>query len=365
MISIIVITLLLIIVILIVYNKNIINERYIIGFTKRYYKPIFFRNTVTPLIPLVSPLKIFPKDKKLTNFFLCNPKLLSGVRDQKQCGGCWSYTVTGVLADLANIQTGHYIENLNASRLLNCYDSGNGCEGENPENVFIWLENTQFKLDISREIEFRGIGKCEHIESGFTVKPGSSKSLCKYIENTNDKISTEERTILDENIYNMKMQLVTSGPFFASIAVYDNFLSYKGYTVYKKEKKSLFVGGHAIEIVGYVDRDVDVRNNFKEPYWIFKNSWGNKWASATYGLEGVSIDYGLSGYGMILMGENECGVESRCGIAELNIHSKKPKYDPYEMFEFKNNGTTVKRFRGNPYGYNNYYEYFAKRLNKK
>ena len=123
------------------------------------------------------------------------------------------------------------------------------------------------------------------------------------------------------------MQLLEYGPFFGSIGVYQDFFNFKGDRVYVKGS-DVFVGGHAIEIVGWCDKGVDLRENFQDGYWVCKNSWSKDWATG----------YDFAGYFAIKMGSNECGIESRSGAAETNVEyvledKKIPEYFVYNTYE--------------------------------
>jgi C1A family cysteine protease len=70
------------------------------------------------------------------------------------------------------------------------------------------------------------------------------------------------------------------------------------------------LGGHAIEVIGYCEPDTDKRIGFEDmPYWICRNSWSKDWPIGTND----------NGYFAIKMGDNMCGVESRCCRGNLNI----------------------------------------------
>ena len=111
----------------------------------RKFFNLFFK-TETPLRPLISPIKEFPKDIKLPEIYIYNPKYFSPVRDQGSCGGCWAFTISSMLSDNITIKILKFGKNLNVQQLLSCYPSKKPCEGEAPEDVLLWLEKTNFKI---------------------------------------------------------------------------------------------------------------------------------------------------------------------------------------------------------------------------
>lgn len=268
-------------------------------------------NTIvnTPLKPLSSPLKLNKKNEKLPNIYIYNPYNLSPVRNQKNCGACWAFVITSMISDDITVRIFNFGKNLSVQELLTCYPSTEGCEGADPEEVLKWLEISGFKIGINDEYIELDNGECKNFSlSGVPLKKNSVKSLCKYIDIESSNILINNKILL-ENIYNMKMQILKKGPIYATISVYDDFFGFLGNEIYIK-KNDNFIGGHAVEIIGWCDKGVDIRSNFnKYGYWICKNSWGEKWANK----------YDFPGYFAIRMGYNECGIESRSGCAEPDV----------------------------------------------
>ena len=263
----------------------------------------------TPLTAMKVPLKLYKTGDKLPEIFIYNPKYMSPVRDQKDCGACWAFVITSFLSDDVTIRIIKFGKNLSVQELLTCYPKADGCQGANPEDVLNWLEESGFKISINDEYSPVVEEECQKMsENGIAVKKGSVVSLSKYIE----KESSQDPSILPiikENIYNMKMYISQNGPIYSTISVYEDFLNFPGDVPYKKTNNNV-VGGHAIEILGWCDPNVDKREGFNEGYWVCKNSWGRNWAS----------EYDFPGYFAIRMGWNECGVESRTGAASPNVN---------------------------------------------
>ena len=294
--------------ILIIYNK----DKYIKSFPYAISNNFDIRNFVvnTPLSSLKAPLKMYTLKEKLPNIFIYNPKYISPVRDQKDCGACWAFVITSMLSDDITIRIINFGKNLSVQELINCYPDTNGCEGENPEDVLLWLEKSGFRISINDEYDAidKGRNLCPQMAKiGIPIKKDSVVSLCEYIEeeSTNDK---KILPIIEKNILNMKNYIVENGPIYATISVYDDFFDFSGIVPYKK-KNDNFIGGHAVEIIGWCDKGVDLREGYNEGYWVCKNSWGKNWAS----------DYDFPGYFAIRMGYNECGIESRSGGASPDV----------------------------------------------
>jgi hypothetical protein len=273
----------------------------------------------TPLTKLKSEIRVQP-DIDVSNFFCYNfYNLLEAGNQGIVCGSCWAFVVTGLIGDRMIVEYNGTIKiRLSAQQLLECYDPSKGCDGESPEDIFNWMINTNFVLGKADDIPYNQLdsnkisGICPKLESRFGIQlyKNSVYSIVEYIE-PNTK---PDPKILKNNILNMKRDLVTNGPFFATIAVYDDLFSFREDRPYINISKN-FVGGHAIEIVGYCDPGVDPRDGYTEGYWICKNSWGHNWP----------INAVFPGYFTIKMGKNICGIESRCGAVQLNLHNIQAK----------------------------------------
>ena len=265
-----------------------------------------------PLTPFTAPLITLPKLDKIPSYLMWNPKYLVPIQNQGDCGACWAFAVTDVLADRAMIQTGALFDkNLSVEQLLACYNRA-GCEGGSPEECMQWLSDTQTELKLSQVFPYKSnqggiVGTVcpkELPGPGVKVDKGSVRSLVEFI--AEDKFS---KKTLASNILAMKTELITGGPFYCAMTVYDDLFSFTGTKVYSREKGSSPVGGHAIEIIGYSDINQDPRKGFTKAHWICRNSWSDGWPTHS----------SIPGYFMVEMGVNMCGIESRCGIAEPDI----------------------------------------------
>jgi hypothetical protein len=273
--------------------------------------------TNTPLASLKSKIKKFTRGITTPNFFALKPAKLAPVLDQGDCGSCWAFVITGLLSDCTTMRVLKFGKHFSAQQLLSCYGYGTGCKGEIPEDVLLWMDETGFKLLPEEDgpyLQTKGgtvTTKCVIPKKGVMIKEGTVKSLCGFIERESvlkSKQTHEEKKIIKENIYRMKAELTNSGPFFGSITVWDDFVNFNGHGIYIKNSK-IKRGGHAVEVVGWVDNGHDPRNIYKGGYWICKNTWGVDWGYL----------YDTPGYFAIRMGTNECGIESRSGTAVPDI----------------------------------------------
>ena len=267
----------------------------------------------TSLFPIKSSLYYNDPNIKLPSFFFYKPTFLSKNVDQGVCGSCWAFATCNVLTDRASIFTnGIFRKILSVQQVISCVNFG--CDGGDPEEAFKWIVNnkihTESKYDYLQEHTSDISTTCDYFKpdnESFNILPDSIHAITEFTPEGN-----HDENILKKNINNMKAELYLNGPFYATITVYEDFINFTGNEVYKYDHKGTSQGGHAIEIVGYSEKNTDTRHSFQgydEGYWICRNSWSKDWPRQTND----------KGYFAIVMGRNECGIESRCCKADLNI----------------------------------------------
>lgn len=88
---------------------------------------------------------------------------------------------------------------------------------------------------------------------------------------------------INQDMHSMKVCLATGNTFVIGIMLYDSFMSNevaRTGLVKLPKKNERFLGGHAVEVIGYND---------KIKSWIMKNSWGLRWGMHGYFL--LPFDY--------------------------------------------------------------------------
>lgn len=281
-------------------------------------KHVHFWTVGVPLTPFKAPLyKLPPLDGMMPNFLLYKPNRLTPVRNQGDCGSCWAFATVDMLADRIMLGTGGaFDDNLSVQQLMTC-SNPDGCEGGSPEEACLWLSQTGKQLNLAKKYPYKQgnggvvIGTCPQAKGvRIGVEPGQVYSLVEF-----QPEKGFDPDVIEQNVVNMKRELIEGGPFYCAMTVYDDLFSFSGTRVYQHRPGANVVGGHAIEIIGFCDEGVDPRKGFEKGYWVCRNSWGKDWP-----LETV-----MDGYFCIAMGENECGVESRSGFANPFLYGRIPK----------------------------------------
>lgn len=218
-----------------------------------------YRTEVQTSIPNVSlPSRFDWRDKHV----------VTQVRNQQTCGGCWAFSVVGAVESAYAIK-GKPLEDLSVQQVIDCSYNNYGCQGGSTLSALNWLNKTQVRLVRDSEYPFKAQnGLCHYFsdsQSGFSIKGYSAYDF-----------SDQE----DE----MAKALLTFGPL---VVVVDavSWQDYLGGII--QHHCSSGEANHAVLITGF-----DKIGN--TPYWIVRNSWGSSW--------------GVDGYAHVKMGGNICGI---------------------------------------------------------
>ncbi|XP_072830841.1 cathepsin O isoform X1 [Vicugna pacos] len=210
-------------------------------------------------IPNVSlPLRFDWRDKHV----------VTQVRNQQACGGCWAFSVVAA-AESARARAGQPLEALSVQQVIDCSYNNYGCSGGSTLSALNWLSKMQVKLVSDSEYPFTAQnGLCRYFpasHSGFSIKGYSAYDF-----------SDQE----DE----MAKVLLTSGPLIVIVDAV-SWQDYLGGII--QHHCSSGEANHAVLVTGF-DR------TGSPPYWIVRNSWGSSW--------------GVDGYAHVKMGGNVCGI---------------------------------------------------------
>jgi cathepsin L len=199
---------------------------------------------------------------------------VTAVKNQGQCGSCWSFSTTGSVEGCHFLAAGSLVS-LSEQNLMDCsWNEGNeGCNGG--------LMTAAMQYIISNG----GVDT----ESSYPYTAASSHT-CKY--SVSSRGSTEKSyTNVKQGDENDLANKVNQGPTSVAIdASQSSFQLYKSGVYYEPRCSSTQLD-HGVLAVGYgTDGTTD--------YWIVKNSWGTSW--------------GMNGY--INMSRNR---NNNCGIATM------------------------------------------------
>jgi cathepsin H len=201
-----------------------------------------------------------------------NNGVITPVKNQEECGSCWTFSTTGCLEAHHAIAT-HQLISLSEQQLVDCAGNfnNNGCGGGLPSQAFEYI---MYNGGIERESDYPYKGRDGKCRYNSSMVAATVKDVVNITQGSEDE---------------MMDAVANHGP--VSIAFDVNFLFqfyshgiYKGWLCNKGEKHV----NHAVLVVGY-----NVTRSGEE-YWIVKNSWGSDW--------------GMDGYFWIEKGTNACGL---------------------------------------------------------
>ena len=192
------------------------------------------------------------------------------VKNQGQCGSCWSFSATGSLEGQHFLKTGKLVS-LSEQQLVDCSKryGNNGCEGGLMDNAFKYI---------------KAVGGDDTERSyPYTAKDG----ICRFNPSDVGATLTGYVDIAKGDCDALKDAVHNVGPI--SVAMDASQRSFQMYSegVYDPLTCSSTNLDHGVLVVGYGTQD-------GQDYWLVKNSWGANW--------------GLEGYFMIAVGRNKCGI---------------------------------------------------------
>jgi C1A family cysteine protease len=194
------------------------------------------------------------------------------VKNQGQCGSCWSFSTSGALEGAHQIATGKLVS-LSEQQFVDCDKVDSGCNGGLMDNAFKYAEENALCTEDSYKYTATG-GTCKASSCTVGIPKGGVTGFKD----------------VDKDDENALMEAVSKGP--VSIAIEADrsiFQSYRSGILSGLCGSSL---DHGVLVVGY-------GNDGGKDYWKVKNSWGE-----TYGEDGyVRLLRGKPGAG-------ECGLLS-------------------------------------------------------
>ncbi len=203
------------------------------------------------------------------------------VKDQGQCGSCWSFSTTGALEGAYFIKNGKLVS-FSEQQLVDCDNLSNGgrdhgCNGGLMDNAFNWIGKNN---GLCTESAYPYV-------SGTTKTAGDCKTTCSNVAGSTIVKHVDVATKSDTAL----MTAIAQQP--VSIAIEADQRDFQLY------KTGVFTGtcgtnlDHGVLVVGYgTESGLD--------YYKVKNSWSTSWGEGGYIRLGRGSEYNA--------GSGQCGI---------------------------------------------------------
>eukprot|EP01061_Rhynchopus_euleeides_P030725 TRINITY_DN5099_c2_g2_i1.p1 TRINITY_DN5099_c2_g2~~TRINITY_DN5099_c2_g2_i1.p1 ORF type:complete len:528 (+),score=181.33 TRINITY_DN5099_c2_g2_i1:189-1772(+) len=198
--------------------------------------------------------------------------VVTHVKNQGRCGGCWAFSAAGAIESHWAIQ-GHPLTSLSEQELVSCVSTCQGCDGGEMESAFEWLV-TERQGVLTTEIAY------PYEEEYWTKDQGKGDACKSNLNQMPVGAIVTGTTKYAHNEVQMYVGLKEHGPLSVAVDA-SNWQSYSGGVMTDCSSGTV---NHGVLLVGHgYDPTADLE------YWVIKNSWGSSWGESGY----IRIQFGV------------------------------------------------------------------------
>jgi len=202
------------------------------------------------------------------------------VKNQKNCGACWAFSIVETIESMYAIATGK-LKDLSIQQVIDCATFGNfGCMGGDTCTALDWMVSDKVGLVVEQQYPLT-------LQDQECNIPSENQQGIHILSNYTcfNMVGEEEE---------MKNILAFHGPVTAAVDA-SSWQDYLGGIIQFNCDQDV---NHAVEVVGY-------DNEGPVPYFILRNSWGP--------------DYGIDGYLHVAVGNNLCGIAREVSVLDVQV----------------------------------------------
>ena len=182
------------------------------------------------------------------------------VKDQGQCGSCWSFSTTGAMEGSHFVATGDLLS-FSEQQLVDCSTLNLGCNGGNPLWAYRYLKSHYAELE-----------SVYPYVSGTTMTAGT----CQYDSMSKTAVEVQDSASVTPNSPSQMKAHLAQQPL--AVLVEADTYTFQSYTSGVLDSTRCGTSlDHAVLAVGYGTDEASGLD-----YWLVKNSWNTTWGDQGY-----------------------------------------------------------------------------------
>jgi len=186
--------------------------------------------------------------------------MITPVKNQGQCGSCWSFSTTGAIEGRAAIASGQ-LASLSEQELVDCDDNDSGCNGG--------------LMDFGFEYVIQHKGLCSEVEYPYTSGTTTKRGICQS-DNCDHRFDViTSYADVPSNTQAALESALCDGPVSIAIEADQSYFQFYSSGVLDGSGCGANLD-HGVLLVG-MGTDPTYGD-----YWKVKNSWGTQWGDAGY-----------------------------------------------------------------------------------